>query len=126
MRSFVLTLSLAMFAFLTPLSAQASHEPPTEQQAAWTLAMERCALCHYVDRPDFKFAPSLKDLFKRQSGVLTNGKPVNQQNVAEWIAEGSPNMPAFKYSLTPQQIQRIVVFLRDGAAANVPMAHGSR
>ena len=118
---------LAIFAtWLTPLAAQASHEPPTEQQAAWTLVMERCGLCHYLDRPDFKFAPSLKDLFKRQSGVLTNGKPVNPQSVAEWIAEGSPNMPAFKHTLTPLQIQRIVTFLKEGAAANVPMARGSR
>ena len=118
--AFLLTVML-----LAPL-AQASHEDPTEEEAALTLVAERCMLCHYLDRPDFKFAPSLKDLYKRQSGRLMNGKPVNDQNVSEWIAEGSPNMPAFKYTLRPRQILLIVTFLKEGRAANVPMIRNSR
>ena len=108
------------------LPAQASHEVASERQAGWTLVLERCYLCHYLDRPDVKFAPSLKDIYKRQSRTLMNGKPVNDQNIAAWISEGSPNMPAFKYSLSPQQIQLIVKFLKEGSAANVPMTRNSR
>ena len=111
-------------AMLLPSLAQATHEPATEQQAAWTLVKERCYICHYLDRADVKFAPSLKDLFKRQS--LANGKAVNNQTVSAWIAEGSPNMPAFKHTLTPQQIQLIVKFLKEGWAAQIPMLRNSR
>ena len=87
--------------------ARASHE----ETPAWRLVKERCSLCHYLDRQEAKFAPSLKDLFKRQT--LMNGKPVNDQTVSEWIAEGSANMPSFKRTLTPEQIQMIVNYLKD-------------
>lgn len=99
------------FLLLTTLWVQpglSSHEPVGEE--GWRLVKERCLLCHYISQPEAKFAPSLQDLFKRQS--LRNGKPVNDQTVSEWIAEGSANMPAFKYTLTPPEIQAIVSFLK--------------
>ena len=102
--------------------AQATHEPTQTQ--GWRLVKERCLLCHYVDRAEAKFAPTLKDLFKRQA--FANGKPVNEQTVAEWIADGGPTMPAFKYTLTPQQIQMIVTFLKQGAATNLPTIRNTR
>jgi mono/diheme cytochrome c family protein len=94
-------LVMLLFAFVIP--AQASHE----DTAAWRLIKERCTLCHYLDRAEAKFAPSLKGLFQRQT--LMNGKPVNDQTVSEWISEGSANMPAFKHTLNPQQIQTISI-----------------
>ena len=81
-----------------------------EENQAYTLYKVRCALCHYIDRPEAKFAPSLKDLFKREK--LTNGKPVNDQNVADWIAEGSPNMPGFRYTLDQKEIQTIIAYIK--------------
>ena len=107
-------------------AAQATREPTAEQGAAFKLTLERCYLCHYLDRAEVKFAPSLKDIYKRPSGTLANGKPINDQTIAELITEGSDKMPAFKYTLTPQQIQLIVKFLREGWAANVPMLRNSR
>jgi mono/diheme cytochrome c family protein len=98
-------LFLAAICSATP--ALASHE----ETAVWRLVKERCSLCHYLNRQDAKFAPSLQDLFKRQT--LRNGKPVNDQTVSEWIAEGSANMPSFKNTLTPEQIRSIVNYLKD-------------
>jgi mono/diheme cytochrome c family protein len=100
-----LVLLIAAFWSVTP--ARASHE----ETPAWRLVKERCSLCHYLNRQEAKFAPSLQDLFKRQT--LINGKPVNDQTVSEWIAEGSANMPSFKNTLTPAQIQLIVNYLKD-------------
>jgi mono/diheme cytochrome c family protein len=81
-----------------------------EQDAAYTLYKVRCALCHYIDRPEVKFGPSLKDLFKQEK--LINGKPVTEQNVAEWIAKGSENMPAFQYTLSQKEIQTVVSYIK--------------
>ncbi len=123
-----LAVSLLLFlaAMLVALPAPASHEAATEQQTAWTLVMERCVLCHYLDRSDYKFAPSLKGLFNRKSGLLMNEKPVEDRTVSDWIAEGSPKMPAFKFTLSPRQIQLIVKFLKEGSGANIPMIRNSR
>lgn len=111
-------------AVLTCVPAEASHEAPSEQEAGWNLVKERCYLCHYLDRDGVKFAPSLKGLFQREK--LLNGKPVNDGTVSAWIVEGSANMPAFRHTLTPRQIQLIVKFLKQGSASNVPMLHNSR
>jgi mono/diheme cytochrome c family protein len=115
-------LAFLCFATLQVRPAQATHE--LTQTPAWRLVKERCLLCHYVDRTEAKFAPTLKDLFQRQT--LLNGKPVNDQTVAEWIADGGPTMPAFRYTLTPQQIQLIVTFLKQGAATNLPTIRNTR
>lgn len=110
------------FAIWLVRPAQATHE--LTQTEGWRLVKERCLLCHYVDRAEAKFAPTLKDLFKRQS--FSNGKPVNDQTVAEWIAGGGPTMPAFQYTLTPQQIQVVVTFLKQGAVTHLPTIRNTR
>ena len=101
------TAALLSFAIFATISRAATKE---EQDAAYTLYKVRCALCHYIERPEAKFAPSLKDLFKREK--LINGKPVNDQTVAEWIASGSENMPAFRTTLNQKEIQTIISYIK--------------
>ena len=107
------------------LPAEAAHETPAEREA-WYLVKQRCYLCHFIDNQDIrwgtKWGPSLKDLFKRPT--LTNGKPVNDQSVSEWISEGSSNMPAFKYTLNSRQIQLIMTYLK-GGFPNAPRQDGT-
>jgi len=100
-------LPVLLAAIWSATPARASHE----ETPAWRLVKERCSLCHYLNRQEAKFAPSLQDLFKREK--LRNGKPVNDQTVSEWIAEGSANMPSFRNTLTPEQIESIVNYLKD-------------
>ncbi|OFW27785.1 MAG: hypothetical protein A3J28_16065 [Acidobacteria bacterium RIFCSPLOWO2_12_FULL_60_22] len=99
---------LLLGAVLGVRPAQASHQEA--QVSTPMLFRVRCALCHYTDKVEMKFAPSLKDLFKRQN--LITGKPMNEQNVSEIISNGSPNMPAFRHTLTEEEIRRIVDFLK--------------
>jgi mono/diheme cytochrome c family protein len=108
------------------LPAQATHEAPTEKEAAFQLVLERCYLCHYLDRTDFKFAPSLKGIYTREGRALSNGKPINDQTLTEIISEGTANMPGFRHTLNAQQIQLILKFLKEGWASEVPMLRNSR
>ena len=66
-----------------------------------------------------KFGPGLKDLFKRQN--LMNGKPVNDQNVIEWISNGSANMPAFRYTLEQQEMQLLITYLKGEFEKRAPI-----
>jgi mono/diheme cytochrome c family protein len=106
-RQSIFPAGLAMLILASVTPAMASHE----DTPAWRLVKERCALCHYLDRAEAKFGPSLKGLFLKQR--LSNGKPVNDQTVKDWIVEGSANMPAFKDTLTPQQIQMIIEYIKN-------------
>lgn len=106
---------LLLAAMLLAQPVRAAHDTTPEREA-WYLVKQRCYLCHFIDEQDVrwgvKWGPTLKDLFKRQT--LLNGKPVSDQTVSEWIMEGSPNMPAFKYTLNPRQIQLIMTYLKGG------------
>jgi mono/diheme cytochrome c family protein len=123
---FLFGLALLLAVLFSARSAQATHEPPTEKEAAFQLVLERCYLCHYLDRTEYKFAPSLKDIYNREGRSLANGKPINDQTLTEIISEGTANMPGFKYTLNAQQIQLILKFLKEGWAAEVPMLRNSR
>ena len=109
--------TVLLAAVLLAVPAQAAHETPQEREA-WYLVKQRCYLCHFIDNQDVrwgtKWGPSLKDLFKRQNGKLMNDKPINDQTVSDWIVEGSPNMPSFKYTLNQRQIQLIITYLKGG------------
>ena len=107
-------------------SARATHESATEKEAAFRLVLERCYICHYVDRAETKWAPSLKGIYQRPNRTLANGKPINDAAITEIIIEGTENMPAFKHTLTPQQVQLILKFLKEGWASEVPMLRDSR
>ena len=118
-------LLIVLSAVLPARPVQAAHETPAEREA-WYLVKQRCYLCHFIDNQDVrwgaKWGPSLKDLFKRPA--LGNGKPFSDQTVSEWITEGSPNMPAFKYTLDPRQIRSILTYLK-GGFPNAPRQDGT-
>ena len=124
-KAFLGGLACLVAAGLLAPPAVAEHEASPEREA-WYLVHQRCYLCHFIDQQDVrwgaKWGPTLKDLFKRPA--LLNGKPVNDQSVREWISEGSQNMPAFKYTLNPRQIQLILTYLK-GGFPNAPRQDGS-
>ena len=119
-------LAFVLAVLLPAQPAQATHEPATEKQAAFQVVLEWCYLCHYLDRPDYKFAPSLKDIYNRPGRSLASGAPVNDQTLTAIISGGTANMPGFRYTLSQQQIQLILKFLKEGWASEVPMLRNAR
>jgi len=109
-------LFLLIAVLIVPSAFPADTDPGN---TAFTLYRTRCALCHYIDRAEMKFGPGLKDLFKRQN--LMNGKPVNDQNVIEWISNGSANMPAFRYTLDQQEMQLLITYLKGEFEKRAPI-----
>ena len=76
-------LATASLALQSPCSDEASPE-----REAWYLVRHRCFLCHNIDQPGTKFAPSQMGLIPREDAKLINGKPVNDQTVNELNDEG--------------------------------------
>ena len=119
-------LAVAMLFGLAVLAAcggeqAASGDPAKGQQI---FATTDCAACHNTN--DQKLVgPGLAGLFKPggpklPSGVdykgnLPNGKPINEQNVAEWIKIGGVGkigqMPAHT-TLTPEQMTDLIAYLK--------------
>jgi mono/diheme cytochrome c family protein len=94
----------------TPASTPALSE---KAQRGKNIFTDRCFVCHDVDseRVPRIGPPPLDGLFKKRA--LINGKPVNDANVTEMIKFGpTPNMPAFRYTLTDAEISDVVEFLK--------------
>ena len=73
----------------------------------------KCWLCH--NRRTIEAgtpAPPLQELYKRPR--LVNGKPVNDETVAEMIRNGSAKMPAYRYSLNDADMADLLSYLREG------------
>ena len=73
-------------------------------------AFENCSVCHNSDSTETKIGPGLKGVFKREK--LVNGKPVNEANIKALITEGSGGMPPFGDSISSDDKDNIIAFLK--------------
>jgi mono/diheme cytochrome c family protein len=93
---------------LTVASMVAQQTPPTASLSAAErtgekLFLQRCALCHLGAAPTYRpYGPPL------DGTVGLRGEDI----VKTVILEGSPGMPAWKYSLTPAQVDAIVAYMK--------------
>jgi streptogramin lyase/mono/diheme cytochrome c family protein len=73
----------------------------------------KCWPCHNdYTRAAGTPAPGLKDIFKRT--ILVTGDPVNDENVAKQIRNGSPQMPSFGTTLKDADVADLLAYLHDG------------
>jgi cytochrome c len=73
-------------------------------------AFENCSVCHNSDSTETKIGPGLKGVFKREK--LVNGKPVNEANIKALITDGSGGMPPFGDSISSEDKDNIIAFLK--------------
>ncbi len=71
---------------------------------------DQCAICHFRASNEKKIGPGLKAIFR--NGKFANGKKVDDASMRAWIENGGVDMPAFKESLTAQQISDLIAFLK--------------
>lgn len=91
--------------------------PPTPEEAGKQVFNGPCAICHNTTS-ETKIGPGLAGIFQKDK--LPNGKPINDDNVREWIkkgsasykTEGQPFMPAYENQVTDQQISDLIAFLK--------------
>src|ERR1700686_3277877 len=69
----------------------------------------KCWMCH---NQYTKTGPLLKDLYQRKT--LVTGAPVSDDSVTAKIKEGSPVMPAFKFSLSDTDIADLRAYFHSG------------
>ena len=119
-----MTLLLASVSLLagTLLLAQApgksGRNPKAPESAADKTAIQRgkaiykecCGICHYAASPAKKIGPGLKGLSQRSK--FANDKPVNEASLRAWIESGGKDMPSFKGTLKPDQINDLIVYLK--------------
>jgi mono/diheme cytochrome c family protein len=102
------TIAAILTVGLTVLSHAAQQTPPSASLTATErvgerLFLQRCSLCHLGSAPTYKpYGPALDG--------LVAAKGVDE--VRTVIADGSPGMPAWRYSLQPSDIDAIIAYMR--------------
>jgi mono/diheme cytochrome c family protein len=69
-----------------------------------------CARCHQPYSSRGLHGPSLKGLYKKQ--YLPSGQPANDDRISETVLRGRAKMPAFGDTLTPDQLQALLAYLK--------------
>jgi len=70
---------------------------------------DQCGVCHNIDTDEKKMGPSLKGLFKKKT--MSNGKAVNDANVAAQINNGGNGMPAYNDMLSADEKANLLAYL---------------
>ena len=70
---------------------------------------QRCSLCH-MGRivKDDRYQPMAPSL----DGVLKNAAPDREKVVRQFIQQGSPRMPGFRYNFTPAEFEELMAYLK--------------
>ncbi|MGH9786250.1 MAG: c-type cytochrome [Terriglobia bacterium] len=99
------------------VSARAQQTNLCDSEASFgrsdgTLFGKYCGVCHTISGKWNRIVRApLGGLFERRQ--LVTGQPVNEENVRAIIAKGGPSlMPGFQYTLTAEQINELVQFLK--------------
>ncbi len=88
--------------------------PPWEKplETGRYLFLENCSVCHEINGPKSnKFGPSLFRLFQNEKMPYSGAKP-SEEYVANRIKAGGFIMPPFRDTLTDDQIEKVIAYLR--------------
>ena len=77
---------------------------------AQVIFKENCAVCHWPDKTEKRIGPGLKGLFQREK--LSDGRPVNEENVRDIILKGSDKMLPFAEKLDAKQVDALIAYLK--------------
>ena len=74
----------------------------------------KCWICHNdntIKLDPQGAAPTLKGLYQRPK--MITGEPVNHETVEAKIQNGGPRMPAYRHSMSDEELKDMVIYLRE-------------
>lgn len=109
-RTTVLALALSAALMVFAACKRTPKVDPALVARGKTIFEDQCALCHDAASTEKKVGPGLKGLFQRST--MENGKPLTEAGIRENLDTGSENMPSFKDTLTPEEKDALIAFLK--------------
>jgi mono/diheme cytochrome c family protein len=98
------------------LSAQAAQPSPTlsdAEKAGRKIFQTRCAMCHVGQEPAVEMSsPNAERRPATMGPLLSRTNTTNEAALKQKIKDGSVKMPAYKYTLSDQQIDQVVAFMK--------------
>lgn len=98
------------------LSAQAAQSSPTlsdGEKAGRKIFQTRCAMCHVGQEPAVEMSnPNAERRPATMGPLLSKTNTANEAALKTKIKDGSVKMPGYKYTLTDQQIDQVIAFMK--------------
>ncbi len=91
-------------------ASSAKAAEPAGDAAKGKEVFEQCGACHNADSDEKKVGPALKGLFAKAK--METGKKPTDANVRAKIDEGGNGMPAYKETLTAEEKNNLMAYLR--------------
>ena len=91
-------------------ASSAKTSEPAGDAAKGKEVFEQCAPCHNADSNEKKVGPALKGLFAKSK--METGKKPTAANVLAKIDEGGNGMPAYKETLSAEEKNNLMAYLR--------------
>ena len=106
----ILFVLLALVALLHSAAAAPRYSRNREVRKGKEV-FQLCLGCHSAESEGKKVGPSLKGLFKRNK--LRDGQPVTEKIIRLLIEKGRDGMPSFSETLSPQQMDQLIAYLKE-------------
>lgn len=96
----------------TPAPARRAAAAPasSEVKRGRQVYAEHCGVCHFSANRAKKVGPGLKGIYRRAQ--FASGRKVDDAGMRAWILKGGADMPAFEESLTTEQIDDLIAYLK--------------
>lgn len=116
--SALLMLTAAALAVGQAKDTKAPAKKPTAnaQQAAGDVKKGKqvyedfCGVCHFSTNRAKKIGPGLRGIYRR--GKFADGKKADDPTMREWVIKGGVDMPSFEDTLTKEQIEDLLAYLK--------------
>jgi len=121
-RNSLVLVALMMLMTAALLAAQTKSPEPAKKAAPARVASagdikkgkqvyeDYCSVCHFSTNREKKVGPGLRGIYKR--GKFADGKKVDDATMRVWIEKGGKDMPAFEESITKEQIEGLIAYLK--------------
>ena len=83
-----------------------------QQKRGEYLFLQRCQICHQAKYKKSAAASEVPVFYRSIAGILKDATPARETLVLEQIQRGSMNMPGFRYTLQPQEIDDVIAYLK--------------
>jgi mono/diheme cytochrome c family protein len=95
------------------LFAQSSPTLSDAEKAGRKVFQTRCAMCHVGQEPAVEMSSATAERRPATMGpLLSRTNTSNEAALKQKIKDGSVKMPAYKYTLSDQQIDQVVAFMK--------------
>jgi mono/diheme cytochrome c family protein len=98
------------------LAAQAAQSSPPlsdAEKSGRKIFQTRCAMCHVGQEPAVEMQSQSAERRPATMGpLLSRANTTNEATLKQKIKDGSVKMPGYKYTLTDQQVDQVIAFMK--------------